>query len=134
MPLLFRGTKLDEFADSTVEIMYQRISSLVPPDMNEFVLVTKLAHSLCCHGFVNKACRLASELARKIICGYPERLFHGETNFASITEKAESLCNILLKCQGNERIVFEVAVLGLTVPRFPAATNMEEVERFSFQN
>ena len=48
-------------------------------------------------------------------------------NFASISEKADSLCNILFKTSGNERIVFEIAILGLTVPRFPAPTNMEEV-------
>ena len=70
---------------------------------------------------------MASVLAHKIISSYPEKISFGEINFASITEKANNLCEILLKGQANERVAFELAILGLTVPRPPARTNIEEV-------
>ena len=63
---------------SSADVMYHQIASIVPSDMDEHDLITKLIHSLSCHGFVNKACKMATELARRIICGYPERLGKGE--------------------------------------------------------
>jgi len=103
------------------------LASLRPDDLDEFTLIIKLAQALQCHGFVEQASKLACVLGTKIILTYPERVTAGELNFTEITEKAKMVCDTFVSCTENERMTFELAILGLTVPRFPAPSNLEEV-------
>ena len=109
------------------EVLYHQLASLRPDDLDEFTLIIKLAQALQCHGFVEQASKLACVLGTKIILTYPERVTAGELNFTEITEKAKMVCDTFVPCTENERMTFELAILGLTVPRFPAPTNLEEV-------
>ena len=109
------------------EVLYHQLVSLKSDDFDEFTLVIKLAQALRCHGYDQQASKLAFVLGQKIILTYPERISAGELNFTEITEKAKAICETFTKCLENERLTFELAILGLTVPRFPAQTNLEEV-------
>ena len=108
-------------------MVYHQLISLKPENLDEFTLINKLSQSLNCHGYVAQASKLACVLGQKIITTYPERVASGELNFSEITEKAKVLCETFVNCPENERITFELAILGLTVPRLPASTNLEEV-------
>lgn len=109
------------------EVLYHQLLSLKPDHLDEFTLVIKLAQALNCHGYNEQASRLAYVLGQKIILTYPERVAAGELNFREITEKAKAICETFTRSTDNERITFELAILGLTVPRFPAGTSLEEV-------
>lgn len=109
------------------EVLYHQLLSLKPDHLDEFTLVIKLAQALNCHGYNEQASRLAYVLGQKIILTYPERVAAGELNFREVTEKAKAICETFTRSVDNERITFELAILGLTVPRFPAATSLEEV-------
>lgn len=103
---------------------------MLPDSLDEFTLINKLTQSLNCHGYKTHASKLACVLGRKIVTTYPERVTSGELNFTEITKKAKDLCEMFIHCPENERIAFELAILGLTVPRFPGATNLEEVTTY----
>ena len=117
--------------DSTVFKMFTSITSKIPDQMEEFGLMNVLTQSLNCHGFLNKSSKLASMLAQRILSTYPEKLRMGEHNFRSLTERANNICEILLNTEEYERIAFQIAMLGLTAPRLPARSNLEEVEPFA---
>lgn len=123
-----RSAKYDDVSGVNIEKMYNDVTSALPANMDEFQVVNKLTQAMCCHGFVTKASKLASILAKKIIFSYPDKVQSGVINFSFITEKANNLCEMVVKSPGNETVAFELAILGLTVPRLPAQTNNEEVK------
>ena len=111
------------------DTVFGQLISLLPSDTDEFHFLCKLSEALLFHGHKSVGISLAYTCAQKIVSTYPDKCETSELNCISMTEKACTLCSMIHQPIGIEieKLIFDLAIIGLTVPRLPAATTKDEV-------
>ncbi|XP_047136494.1 zinc finger SWIM domain-containing protein 8 isoform X1 [Hydra vulgaris] len=118
------GVKFDNCITDTI---FGQLVSLLPPDTDEFYFLCKLSEALLFHGHKLVGISLAHSCAQKIISSYPEKCETNEINCISMTEKTNILCSMMQEAIGNEKLIFDLAIIGLTVPHLPTASTKDEI-------